>query len=54
MSASVQDPYERRAETPKAEPDDRAPGSRKQVYLRTVYALNPGIPHCVDVPGGWG
>lgn len=26
---------------------------RKQVYLRTVYPLNPGIPHFVDVPGGW-
>ena len=25
----------------------------KQVYLRTVYPLNPGIPHFVDVPGGW-
>lgn len=26
---------------------------RKQIYLRTVYPLNPGIPHYVDVPGGW-
>lgn len=26
---------------------------RKQIYLRTVYPLNPGIPHFVDVPGGW-
>ena len=25
----------------------------KQIYLRTVYPLNPGIPHFVDVPGGW-
>ena len=25
----------------------------KRVYLRTVYPLNPGIPHFVDVPGGW-
>ena len=25
----------------------------KQVYLRTVYPLNPGIPHFIDVPGGW-
>jgi hypothetical protein len=29
------------------------PKRRKQVYLRTVYPLNPGIPHFVDVPGGW-
>jgi hypothetical protein len=28
-------------------------GTRKQVYLRSVYPLNPGIPHYVDVPGGW-
>ncbi|MEX2581942.1 MAG: hypothetical protein WD766_01635 [Gemmatimonadota bacterium] len=26
---------------------------RKQIYLRTVYPLNPGIPHFVDVPGSW-
>jgi hypothetical protein len=26
---------------------------KKQIYLRTVYPLNPGIPHFVDVPGGW-
>jgi len=26
---------------------------RKQIYLRSVYPLNPGIPHFVDVPGGW-
>lgn len=29
------------------------PAARKRVYLRTVYPLNPGIPHFVDVPGGW-
>jgi hypothetical protein len=40
-------------------PPEREPGSesedpsRKQIYLRTVYSLNPGIPHFVDVPGGW-
>jgi hypothetical protein len=28
-------------------------GERKQIYLRSVYPLNPGIPHFVDVPGGW-
>lgn len=28
-------------------------GTRKQIYLRTVYPLNPGIPHYVDVPGSW-
>ena len=28
-------------------------GTGKQVYLRTVYPLNPGIPHFIDVPGGW-
>jgi hypothetical protein len=27
---------------------------RKQIYLRTVYPANPGIPHYPDVPGGWG
>lgn len=25
----------------------------KQIYLRTVYPLNPGIPHSVDFPNGW-
>lgn len=25
----------------------------KQIYLRTVYPLNPGIPHSVDFPTGW-
>lgn len=25
----------------------------KQIYLRTVYPLNPGIPHFVDMPGSW-
>jgi hypothetical protein len=29
------------------------PAARKQIYLRSVYSLNPGIPHFVDVPGGW-
>jgi hypothetical protein len=37
--------------------DEREPpteeGERKQIYLRTVYPLNPGIPHFVDFPGGW-
>lgn len=28
-------------------------GVRKQVYLRTVYPLNPGIPHFVDMPSAW-
>jgi hypothetical protein len=31
----------------------RRTSSRKQIYLRTVYPLNPGIPHFVDVPGSW-
>jgi hypothetical protein len=30
-----------------------ASAPRKQIYLRSVYPLNPGIPHFVDVPGGW-
>jgi hypothetical protein len=34
-------------ERPEVEP------AAKQIYLRTVYPLNPGIPHFVDVPGGW-
>lgn len=25
----------------------------KQVFLRSVYPMNSGIPHYVDVPGGW-
>ena len=29
-----------------------AAGERKWAYLRTVYPLNPGIPHYVDFPGG--
>jgi hypothetical protein len=37
------------AET-ETEKDERP---RKQVYLRTVYPLNPGIPHYVDNPDGW-
>jgi hypothetical protein len=52
MSASTRDPYER-LPAKKAEPDDPDLRPRKQVYLRTVYPLNPGIPHCVDVPRGW-
>ncbi|HUE96536.1 MAG TPA: hypothetical protein VMN39_07740 [Longimicrobiaceae bacterium] len=40
------------ASTEGASPEkERAP--RKQIYLRTVYPLNPGIPHFIDVPGGW-
>lgn len=27
--------------------------ARPQPYLRTVYPLNPGIPHFIDFPGGW-
>jgi hypothetical protein len=27
--------------------------AEKQVYLRTIYPLNPGIPHFVDYPGRW-
>jgi hypothetical protein len=37
-----------------APPDERTgEHPAKQIYLRTVYPLNPGIPHYVDVPGGW-
>lgn len=32
---------------------ESVPDQPKQIYLRTVYPLNPGIPHFVDVPGGW-
>lgn len=41
-----------RAEKEIEAPKDQRPPS-KQIYLRTVYPLNPGIPHFVDVPGGW-
>ena len=34
-------------------PDPKASGPPKQIYLRTVYPLNPGIPHFIDVPGAW-
>jgi hypothetical protein len=34
-------------------PPAAGPPPRKQIYLRSVYPLNPGIPHFVDVPGGW-
>ena len=40
-----------KAPVPERTEAERRP--RKQVYLRTVYPLNPGIPHFVDVPGGW-
>ena len=38
-------------EASKARAEELPP--RKQIYLRTVYPLNPGIPHFIDVPGGW-
>jgi hypothetical protein len=44
-SAKVRKPLSR-------EPNPEDPQA-KQIYLRTVYPLNPGIPHFVDVPGGW-
>lgn len=25
----------------------------KRIYVRSVYALNPGIPHYLDFPRGW-
>jgi hypothetical protein len=30
----------------------RSAVERKGVYLRTVYPLNPGIPHYLDFPQG--
>lgn len=39
---------------PDTEPDAPRPEpEKKQIYLRTVYPLNPGIPHFVDVPDSW-
>lgn len=35
------------------EPDPAAEPTRKQIYLRTLYPLNPGIPHYLDNPTGW-
>ena len=31
-------------------PEERPATDRKGIYLRTVYPLNPGIPHCLDFP----
>lgn len=30
---------------------ERSAGDQKWAYLRTVYPLNPGIPHYLDFPG---
>ena len=43
----------RRTEPGEEEAGHPAQVPRKQIYLRTVYPLNPGIPHFIDVPGAW-
>jgi hypothetical protein len=40
----------RRAGAPAESPPAERPAERKGIYLRTVYPLNPGIPHCLDFP----
>jgi hypothetical protein len=32
--------------------EERPAAERKGIYLRTVYPLNPGIPHYLDFPRG--
>ena len=47
-AGAVKEPGEMRAASPA-----RGEGAeRKLVFLRTVYPLNPGIPHHLDFPRG--
>lgn len=33
--------------------EEEPQSTRPRPYLRTVYPLNPGIPHFLDFPRGW-
>lgn len=44
---------ERSPNRPSAAHPESASADRKQIYLRTIYPQNNGIPHTVDFPELW-
>lgn len=54
MSSTRREPTgpEARTAAPERE-EETQPPARPRPYVRTVYPLNPGIPHYVDFPRGW-
>lgn len=50
-------PIEEKGAEARADGGERRPREKaadeKEVFLRTVYPLNAGLPHYVDVPGSW-
>lgn len=53
MTPTGRDEKGAESRTPPAPRPEEPRPTRPQPYLRTVYPLNPGIPHFLDFPRGW-